>query len=97
MFNQCHRHSQKKIVDCSHNVPHTGDVMNNQVNTLSRPRRAITQRKAAKILGVNHCFLNRVIKGKLPNPKLLADYNFLVARATELKTPTAQPSTPPTP
>lgn len=72
-------------------------MTSNQVNTTSRPRRAITQRAAAKILGVAHCHLNRVIRGKLRNPKLLADYNFLVARATELKTPTAQPSTPPNP
>ena len=61
-----------------------------------KKRGALTQKKAAELLGYCPEYLNRVIRGKLTNPKLLADYNFLVARATELKPPT--PNTPiPTP
>lgn len=42
-------------------------------------REVITQREAAKILGVHHTYLSRVLTGRLSSKRLTARWNTLLA------------------
>lgn len=46
--------------------------------TKSQPKTGITQRAAAKLLGVTHWHLNRVLRGHIKSRRLTAKYNQLI-------------------
>ncbi len=60
-------------------------------------KRRLTQRRAAAILGVGHEHLNRVIRGHRHNPRLLEEYQHLVAQSEQCGAAGSQVNKPATP